>query len=348
MSDGVERSQLSHPVPGDSSVGVDLSFDPDFVRIKREIDQYSTLHTDVPNWSAVAKGCENLLVDRTKDLRLLVWLAIARLQTDGLAGFRSSLAALRDATELYWDRMYPSVERMRARAKLLNWLWEQAGILIARRDVGADVKELADLLEECADVSQQMERRLGESYEGLGQLANILRTRSDRISPPAEPDPRDHANDRVVVHGTEPTRAIVESDRGGEEPVARWEAGFQAAVSRVRDGDVKSLISAYEVAGEGGDGRKLFLAKLELVRLAREHGEPRMAGYVLESLATEISQRRLEAWEPKLCLRVYEELFDCLRAMHSDETKSRERDLITKIGGLDPTAATRLRLSSGA
>ena len=75
------------PIEGASPVGSDISYDPDFETLKAEIDKLASLAGEQPNWSEIVVVGEELLRERSKDLRILMWSSIGRLRTRGLRGF---------------------------------------------------------------------------------------------------------------------------------------------------------------------------------------------------------------------------------------------------------------------
>ena len=62
-----------------------------------------------PNWKTVRKMVLELL-ERTRDLRLLVELARTELNLSGLIAFRDAVALLRKSIEQYWDSVHPQLD----------------------------------------------------------------------------------------------------------------------------------------------------------------------------------------------------------------------------------------------
>lgn len=58
-----------------------------------------------PNWRSVRDS--DPLFDRTRDLRVAVYLTRAMLNTDGLPGFADGLILVESLIERYWDQVYP-------------------------------------------------------------------------------------------------------------------------------------------------------------------------------------------------------------------------------------------------
>jgi len=97
-----DHSVLLAPISDDAPCGEDLSFSSEFDAIqeaRREddpsLDQGDWVTTiKTADWKAAAQLCHDLLVQRSKDIRLGVWLVEARAKLDGPAGLVEGLGAL--------------------------------------------------------------------------------------------------------------------------------------------------------------------------------------------------------------------------------------------------------------
>jgi type VI secretion system protein ImpA len=100
----------------DAPCGEDVSYDVAFL----ELEQLAkgTTETQVgdhiqaseePDWEKVYRQSLELL-ERSRDLRLILYLTNAMLFLEGLAGFRNGLFLLRGVVERYWDRCFPQLD----------------------------------------------------------------------------------------------------------------------------------------------------------------------------------------------------------------------------------------------
>ncbi|MCA9291823.1 MAG: type VI secretion system protein TssA [Phycisphaerales bacterium] len=99
-------------VSPDAPCGEDLSYDPAFLEFERlsagkEETQFS--EAEEANWREVKKAAVELL-ERTRDLRIVMQFAVAALETEGLPGFRSAIALLRGLIERRWDHVHPQLD----------------------------------------------------------------------------------------------------------------------------------------------------------------------------------------------------------------------------------------------
>ena len=122
-----------------SPCGDDLSFSPDFDAIQElrraddpTLDQGEWVTSlKVADWPAVHSRCEQLLLERTKDLRVAAWLTDASARLQGYGGLADGLTLSTRLCERYWDELHPRIEDGDAeqRSGNLRWLLAQVEAL---------------------------------------------------------------------------------------------------------------------------------------------------------------------------------------------------------------------------
>jgi type VI secretion system protein ImpA len=128
----IEISSLLEPISVESPCGTDLSFSIEFDQIQeaRRFDdptldqgEWVTAVKEA-DWPDVSKRCETLLRNKTKDIRLAVWLAESSAKTDSFAGLTQGLDLLTQFSEKFWDTIYPLPEEddQELRIGILSWL----------------------------------------------------------------------------------------------------------------------------------------------------------------------------------------------------------------------------------
>jgi type VI secretion system protein ImpA len=107
---------LLEPVSEDAPCGADMEYDSAFLELDRlsEIKPEQQMGDHIvpaqePDWKEVGNRALALLA-KTKDLRVAVRLARARLHTEGLAGFADALIVTRGIIEKFWDGFYPKLD----------------------------------------------------------------------------------------------------------------------------------------------------------------------------------------------------------------------------------------------
>lgn len=100
----------------DAPCGENLEYDPAFVALERDIQgkpesQYgdTIIAAEPPDWKAIRKAALELS-ERTRDLRVAMYLLRAALNMDGIAGFTDGLALVHGLIEKFWDNVHPQLD----------------------------------------------------------------------------------------------------------------------------------------------------------------------------------------------------------------------------------------------
>ena len=136
---------LTAPLEGPSPCGEDLSFSPEFDQIaemRREddptLDQGEWVTTlKVADWPGVSRLCQDLLTQRSKDLRLVMWLTEAEAMVRGYAGLRDGLALCASLCRTQWPGLHPLPDHgdMEERIGNLGWLLQKVQHFASSRPV---------------------------------------------------------------------------------------------------------------------------------------------------------------------------------------------------------------------
>jgi type VI secretion system protein ImpA len=110
------KSLLSEVSP-ESPCGEDLSYDASFLALEDMLRSKTgggvvagvEEQADEPNWREVREKSIELL-RRSKDLRVVMYLVLAALRIDGLAGLRDGMALLQGLLERFWEHLYPKLD----------------------------------------------------------------------------------------------------------------------------------------------------------------------------------------------------------------------------------------------
>lgn len=123
---------LLTPLPAPTPCGADLSFSPEFDAIQemRRADDPTLEQGEwvtalkVADWPGVARACEELLGQRTKDLRVAGWLVDAWARLRGFGGLRDGLALCAGLVEQLWPQLHPlpDGDDFEQRIGNLSWL----------------------------------------------------------------------------------------------------------------------------------------------------------------------------------------------------------------------------------
>jgi len=108
----LDVESLLQELSPDAPCGEDISYDPAYLELENAAKgtaetQFS--EGEEPNWREVQDACMELLT-RSRDLRVLVYLALAQVARDGITGFRDGIALLHRSIETYWDSIHPQLD----------------------------------------------------------------------------------------------------------------------------------------------------------------------------------------------------------------------------------------------
>lgn len=249
-------TSLVAPIEGASPVGEDLSYDPDFETLKGEIDKLASMAGEQPNWSEIAVMGEELLRERTKDLRLLTWFTMARLKTRGLRGFNEAIAATTAICKAFWEPMYPSAKRARARGNLAGWLSDQGAAYLTDLELGpSDRDALAAADQLLRELDEVLTEKLGQNHPGFGGLLSVFREKLRRLpaEAPAAPPPAPPAATppASAAQSPQPTAAATPATPAATPPAAPPPAAAEpVAVTAPRVSGAGDVLPALRTLGK--------------------------------------------------------------------------------------------------
>lgn len=141
----MNQEALLSPIAGGQPCGEDLSFSTEFDQIaemRREddptLDQGEWITAlKVADWPGVAQLCTQLLTERTKDLRLAMWLTEALALTQSYVGLKNGLQICTELCRQYWPDLYPQADDgdMDERIGNVSWLLQRVVTLADTRPV---------------------------------------------------------------------------------------------------------------------------------------------------------------------------------------------------------------------
>ncbi|MHC4556084.1 MAG: type VI secretion system protein TssA [Planctomycetota bacterium] len=113
----IDIESLLSEVSPEAPCGEDLSYDASFLALEDMLRTKAAggvvagveEAAEEPNWREIREKSLELL-QRSKDLRVAIYLTLAVLRMEGLAGLRDGLALLRGLLERFWDQVYPHLD----------------------------------------------------------------------------------------------------------------------------------------------------------------------------------------------------------------------------------------------
>ena len=123
---------LLDPISSDQPAGTDLRWQPEWDRIKEarraedglDAGKWAKRDHKVANWKLVQELATAMLLKRSKDLQLAMWLTEANIKLQGFPGLRDGLRLTRELMVRYWDHgLFPQMEEgPEDRVGPLQWL----------------------------------------------------------------------------------------------------------------------------------------------------------------------------------------------------------------------------------
>jgi type VI secretion system protein ImpA len=113
----IDIESLLSEVSPEAPCGEDLSYDASFLALEDMLRPKAgggvvagvEEQAEEPNWREVREKSIELL-RRSKDLRVAMYLVLASLKMDGLAGLRDGLLVLQGLLERFWEHLYPRLD----------------------------------------------------------------------------------------------------------------------------------------------------------------------------------------------------------------------------------------------
>lgn len=164
--------------------GEDLIYSSDFDQIQeaRRFDDPTLSQgewvTDVKeaDWPGVVRICEDVLTNKSKDLRVACWLIEARCKIAGLSGLTDGYVLLGQLCEAFWNDIHPLPEDgdIEQRTGVLDWLANQTPRLLREIALTRSAKGNFSLLDNdtARATAKQMERNPGHA-EDIARNAHV-------------------------------------------------------------------------------------------------------------------------------------------------------------------------------
>jgi type VI secretion system protein VasJ len=178
------------PINPDQPTGSDCRYEPEFDELQAEIEKLSSPSAASGiDWKKVSTLASAILAQKSKDILVASYLAVAQIYTNQIDGLLPGFCILRDLLDQFWEDLYPPKKRMGGRLAAIEWWLEKTGSALARLEPAPQPPEKIDQLKE--DLGQ-IEKRLGEYVENPPSFISIQRA-LDAIPSLADEKPHEEA-----------------------------------------------------------------------------------------------------------------------------------------------------------
>ncbi|MHB1011531.1 MAG: type VI secretion system protein TssA [Desulfobacteria bacterium] len=184
----MELAELGkQPIRPEQPAGDDVRYDPLYEELQAEVDKFSSPSASgAVDWDKVVKLSSGILSEKSKDLLVASYLAVALIQTKKFEGVEIGSRIYRDLVEGHWDVLFPTKARMRGRIAAIEWWAEKAEGVLEQLPKGPFAEERINALnEDLRKVDQLLAEYLEEapSIRPLLEFAGSL----EAVAPPPEP-----------------------------------------------------------------------------------------------------------------------------------------------------------------
>ncbi len=178
MSEGATSPLATKPIAGANPSGASARYEPEFEQAQREVQKLENPAGGEVNWAEVHDLAEKLLSEKSKDLLVASYFAVARMQREGYAGLNFGLGVLLGLCTNFWDTLWPETKRMRARESALEWMIDRVN---RQLESGAPSDPVS--LKACAETMNQLANLVNSKLEAPNpQLDGLVRALNGRAS----------------------------------------------------------------------------------------------------------------------------------------------------------------------
>ena len=181
------------PIRPEQPAGDDVRYDPLYEELVAEVDKFSSPSASgAVDWDKVVRLSSDILAQKSKDLLVASYLAIALIQTKKFEGVEIGSRIYRDLIEGHWDALFPAKARMRGRVAAIEWWAEKAESVLEQLPKGPFAEERINALNENL---QKVDQLLSEVLEEAPSIRPLLDFAGslEAIAPPPEPKPASSA-----------------------------------------------------------------------------------------------------------------------------------------------------------
>jgi type VI secretion system protein VasJ len=170
------------PISQDQPAGADIRFEPLFEELQSEVGKLSSISGPASvDWGKVIKLSSEILAEKSKDLLVASYLAVALIYNRQVEGFAIGLKVYQELLETFWDRLYPA--KMKGRAGAIEWWIEKTEGALKQVKSGPVVPERMKSLE---GHLEKIDQFLGQNLEEPPSFSAIL-DQLKNFSPPLPP-----------------------------------------------------------------------------------------------------------------------------------------------------------------
>lgn len=164
------------PISADSPAGADAKYEPEYEALTEEISKLSSVSRSEPiSWQIVADSGAVILAEKSKDISVAAYMAVALQQTRGAEGLLDGIRLLHGICSNFWDDAFPPKTKPRRRLNAYEWWHEQALELIRKEGQPPIPASMLSSILEAADNLDRLIETLMEDAHPLRDIKEAVR-----------------------------------------------------------------------------------------------------------------------------------------------------------------------------
>lgn len=185
------------PVSESRPAGADAKYEPEYEALTAEIAKLSSVSQSAPiSWQDVADNGAAILAQKSKDISVAAYTAVALAHIDGARGFLDGVNLLRGICENFWEDAFPPKAKMRRRLNAYEW-WHERALEQLRKEnqqpipaeLSAEMTEAVNGLDSLVGTLMEDAQPLRDIKEAIRALPLLPEEKPKEPEPPAAPTP---------------------------------------------------------------------------------------------------------------------------------------------------------------
>lgn len=170
------------PISDDAPTGIDARYEPEYEKLKSEIEKLQSVTDSSVSWRDVVELGELIIKEKSKDILVASYLCYGLFEQRGYRGFAEGLGILRDMVAVFWENMFPALKRARARASALEWMAEKIGqIMPDKKPSASDKPAVEQALERLEQLESMLDEKLADKAPSFMDIRRPLRQYHDEF-----------------------------------------------------------------------------------------------------------------------------------------------------------------------
>ncbi len=160
--------ELLEDIPGDKPTGIDASTDEEYFKLTMEVPK------SIPDYKTWIELSENILIEKSKDIKVAVWLCFAFYRNENISGLKNGLILILELLKKFGNDLYPSNQIHRSKAiQFINTgrVLKLLEIEEINRTNAKDIKDAGELLNE---IIEECDKLFSDKKPSLDSLQSVI------------------------------------------------------------------------------------------------------------------------------------------------------------------------------